>query len=100
MKKLLSVFLILILAVTLVYAAVTWTERQPAGDADKDWRTIGSDSDGSNLIACVNGGRLYTGIYEESSCHPTTSQLLNGGLWYNSSLQHSDWCRFKRGTDE
>ena len=32
--------------------------------------------------------------------HPTTSQLLNGGLWYNSSLKHSDWCRFKRGTNE
>lgn len=37
-----------------------WTERQPAGDADKDWRCAASDSDGSNLIAGIYLGGLYT----------------------------------------
>lgn len=33
--------------------------------------------------------------------HPTTSQLLLGGLWFKDvKLQHSDWTRFKRGTSE
>jgi len=38
----------------------TWTERQPAGDINKDWISVASDSDGSRLIAAVFGGRLYT----------------------------------------
>jgi len=37
-----------------------WTERQPAGDVNKNWYGIDSDDDGSNLIVCVGGGRLYT----------------------------------------
>ncbi|RLC33057.1 hypothetical protein DRH14_05435, partial [Candidatus Shapirobacteria bacterium] len=37
-----------------------WIERQPAGDVNKNWYSVASDDDGSNLIACVNGGRLYT----------------------------------------
>lgn len=33
--------------------------------------------------------------------HPTTSQLLLGGMWFKEgNLQYSDWCRFKRGTNE
>ena len=32
--------------------------------------------------------------------HPTTSQLLLGGMWFkNGAKQHSDWTRFKRGTE-
>ena len=42
------------------YTELIWTERQPAGDAGKDWVFLASDSDGSNLIAAVDGGRLYT----------------------------------------
>ena len=41
-------------------AELTITERRPAGDSDKDWYAVASDSDGSHLIACVYGGRLYT----------------------------------------
>jgi hypothetical protein len=41
---------------------INWTERRPAGDANKNWYGVSSDSDGSNLIAGVYGGRLYTGI--------------------------------------
>lgn len=44
----------------IVLAGYTWTERQPAGAADKNWAGVASDSDGSNLIAAAQGGRLYT----------------------------------------
>ena len=58
----------------------------------------------SGWTGWTNEFMSYYRIYKESGGgeggHPTTSQLLNGGLWYNSSLKHSDWCRFKRGTDE
>jgi hypothetical protein len=37
-----------------------WTERRPAGNADKNWMCAASDSDGSHFIAGVDGGRLYT----------------------------------------
>ena len=43
--------------------STNWTERQPAGAADKYWTAVASDADGSNLIACVGvgaSGRLYT----------------------------------------
>ena len=38
---------------------LTWTERQPAGASDKNWRSVDSDSDGSNLIASASSGRIY-----------------------------------------
>ena len=42
------------------YSEFIWTERQPAGDVGIDYVSIASDSDGSNLIVAVDGGRLYT----------------------------------------
>ena len=39
-------------------SGVNWTERRPAGDFDKGWQSVASDSDGSNLIVCYS--RLYT----------------------------------------
>ena len=41
-------------------SGATWTERQPAGNIDKIWIGVASDSDGSHLIAAVEEGRLYT----------------------------------------
>ena len=46
-------------------SGVTWTERQPAGAANKYWIWVATDDDGSNLfVAGVNAvpddGRLYT----------------------------------------
>lgn len=38
---------------------LTWTERQPAGVSDENWRSVDSDSDGSNLIAAASSGRIY-----------------------------------------
>ena len=40
----------------------TWTERQPAGDVDKNWYIVASDDDGSNLIVSDSNetGRIYT----------------------------------------
>lgn len=37
-----------------------WVERQPAGAVNVNWQSVASDLDGSNLIACVEDGRLYT----------------------------------------
>ena len=58
-------FLLLLFTFTPLYSVlsdsdITWTEDQPAGDADGTWRAIASDSTGTNLIAGFNGGRLYT----------------------------------------
>lgn len=44
--------------------AHTWAEVQPAGDVNKNWRTSSMSSDGSKIIAGVNGGRLYLGTEE------------------------------------
>ena len=35
---------------------------QPGGNSNKDWISVSSDSDGSNLISCAVGGRLYTSL--------------------------------------
>ncbi len=45
---------------TMPIAGYKWTERQPAGDANKGWYVAASSSDGTKLIAGVYGGRLYT----------------------------------------
>ncbi len=45
---------------------VTWSETQPAGNANKAWRCCNMSSDGSKMLAGVNGGRLY---------------LYSGGSW-------------------
>ena len=39
---------------------IDWTERKPAGDANKMWYGVASNSDGSHLIAGIDAGRLYT----------------------------------------
>lgn len=45
---------------TSANGGTTWTERQPAGALDKDWRALAADSDCTQLIAGVYNGRLYT----------------------------------------
>ncbi len=45
---------------------MTWAETQPAGNANKYWRTCGVSSDGSTMLAGVSNGRLY---------------LYSGGSW-------------------
>ena len=43
-----------------IYAIDTlWDETRPAGDANKNWYGVASNSDGSRLIAVVSGGLLY-----------------------------------------
>jgi len=41
-------------------ASIAWTERQPGGNSNQYWQGVASDDDGSNLIAGVFNGRLYT----------------------------------------
>jgi hypothetical protein len=41
-------------------SGANWTERKPAGDANKYWYSVASDDDGSNLIVGAWNGRLYT----------------------------------------
>ncbi len=36
-----------------------WLETQPGGDINSYWHCVASDSDGSNLVAGINNGRLY-----------------------------------------
>ena len=45
--------------------AQTWTEIQPAGDADKDWQSVSIYD--SIAIAGVSGGRLYRGVFTTTS---------------------------------
>lgn len=71
-------------------------------DANGIGATAESIDHGASWSVGVDNYINYFRVYRQTGGeeHPTTSQLLNGGMWYNSSLKHSDWCRFKRGTDE
>ncbi len=42
------------------YFEFTWTERWPVEDTDIEWSCVASDADGSNLVAGISNGRLYT----------------------------------------
>jgi len=42
------------------YSETVWTERTPIANADNSWQSLASDSDGSNLIAGLYIGRLFT----------------------------------------
>jgi photosystem II stability/assembly factor-like uncharacterized protein len=60
-----------------------WGEKQPAGDTNYYWNTVAMDSDGSNLIAAANTGRLYTSddsgtTWEERQPAGDTSKNWNG----------------------
>lgn len=46
---------------------IVWTERQPASDSDNAWSAVASDSTGTNLVAGVYNGRLYTSANSGSS---------------------------------
>lgn len=40
----------------------TWTERQPSGDANKNWWSAAIDETGQKLIAGQDAGRLFTSV--------------------------------------
>lgn len=73
------------------------------------WSDLGQQFSQTNIFSvcylenCIvlAGTQLAAKILRSTVSHPTSSQLLTGGIWFdNGILQHSDWCRFKRGTDE
>jgi len=39
---------------------IYWGETRPAGDVNKNWRSVATSYDGKNLIAASYGGRLWT----------------------------------------
>ena len=59
-----------------------------------------------DILGAYENYSPYTGSVVVSTAavvagHPTTSQLLIGGMWFNDgTLQRSDWTRFERGTAE
>lgn len=40
----------------------SWTERQPAGNANKSWQTVGISGDGQFMLAGILSSRLYKSI--------------------------------------
>ena len=63
------------------------TERQPAGDVNKNWSALASDDNGSNLIAGISGGRLYT---SDDSGATWTERQPGGDSDFNWRLVASD----------
>src|SRR3989338_7207504 len=55
-----SIYFLFISYPTNAISTVTWTERLPAGDVNKFWKSVASDDYGTNLIAALDVGRLYT----------------------------------------
>lgn len=68
-------------------SGATWTERQPAGDVNRSWRTLASDGDGSVLVAGASSGRLYT---SDDSGVTWTERQPNGDADFHWSDAASD----------
>ena len=63
---------------------VTWSETQPAGNANKAWRCCNMSSDGSKMLAGVNGGRLY--LYSGGSWSETQPVGNADKNWYATAM--------------
>jgi hypothetical protein len=58
---------------------VTWTESTSSGTTGQDWHSVASSASGSNLVAVVSGGGIWTSAnsgvtWTESTTSGTTSQ--------------------------
>lgn len=78
---------------------IIWTETQPAGDVNKLWQTTSMSSDGSKLIAGVNGGRLYISINGGSSWTETQPAGDIDKQWSTTSMS-SDGSKLIAGVDD
>lgn len=60
----------------------SWTERKPAGDIEKFWSQVASDSDGSFLVATVEGGNIYISAdYGETWTEKIPAGFPNQNWW-------------------
>lgn len=89
MKRLLfsaAIFFSLFLTSTgSTFAAVTWSETQPAGDTNQSWTPSAISSDGQKMIVGNQGGGLYissNGGISWSSANPTEFEPT----WYVTSM--------------
>jgi hypothetical protein len=77
---------------TSIDSGVTWTPR----DSDRDWYCVASSSDGTKLVAGLNGGsggQIYTSspqLYTSSPNTTTgTSGSISGGQYDAIELQYT-----------
>ena len=75
---------------------VTWSETQPAGNADKAWGCCNMSSDGSKMLDGVNGGRLY--LYSGGSWSET-QPAGDANKYWNATAMSSDGSKMLAGAD-
>ena len=75
---------------------VTWSETQPAGNANKAWWPSALSSDGSKMLAGVYGGRLY--LYSGGSWSET-QPAGNADKYWNATAMSSDGSKMLAGAD-
>ncbi len=66
--------------------SISWTETQPAGDANQSWRTVSMNSDGTKLIAGYDFGKLYLSTNSGNSWVETQPAGNVTKRWNKSSI--------------
>ncbi|MHC1737928.1 MAG: T9SS type A sorting domain-containing protein [Ignavibacteriaceae bacterium] len=79
-------FLLCTSAYQLYGQTITWTETQPAGDANKSWSTSSISSDGTKLIAGIGFGRLYISANSGGSWTETRPDGNVNRNWFTTSM--------------
>jgi len=65
----------------------SWSEIAPHGEnADKYWQTTAMSSDGSRIIAGIEGGRLYISTDSGETWDETTPEGNASKSWYTSAM--------------
>ena len=84
MKKkiliLFSVFLSSFVFCQTAYAAVTWSETQPAGYTDQNWAGVKISRGGNVILAAINYGRLYVSRDSGASLEEALSKSENSSF--------------------
>ncbi len=90
--------LIIMSGVSLQAQTITWTETQPAGDADNNWSVVAMSSDGSKLIAGAESGRLYISTNGGSNWTETQPAGAANKNWYTAAIS-SDGSKLIAGAE-
>jgi len=103
-KKTIKIFSFFVISLFLIIpfsanATITWTETRPAGDVNKNWGITKFDNDGTNIIAGINTGRLYTS--SDSGAIWTERQPAGNAdkVWYASDIDSDGSNLFAVGLD-